>query len=135
MSQDATSCAPSAATAPCSLQNAARRSGAQLTELVRLDHGLERAAFELEEADDEREPPVDEHVALQPRDTQLAICRSHHREVAALDRKPAAGHELDAAARHAPEAVLDHRHGVRRPGERRDVGLGEVKGHPPSVGP
>ena len=110
-------------------RDAAGGSGAQLAELVGLDHGQQRPVLEPEEADDEGELAADDRVALQPGDAELAVGSGHDGEVAAVDGEAPPWHHLDRARGEAAEAVLDHGHDVGRLGEPGDIGFGEIERH------
>jgi hypothetical protein len=114
-------------------RHAARRPRSHLAEPVRRDHGGERPVGEIEQADDEREPALDDRVALETGHPETAVRGRHDREVAAFDREPATRHELDLPGRHPPEAVLDHRHRVARRDERCNVVLGQPERHAPTL--
>ena len=78
-----------------------------LAQPVGRDRRDERPVAQVEEADDEREAPLDDRVALEPGDAEPAVGGRHHREVPALDGEAPARHQLDLAGGHPPEAILD----------------------------
>ena len=121
----------------------ARGACPHLAQPVGGDHRDERPVREVEQADDELDPALHEEVALQPGNAEAAVGGGHHGEIAALDREAAPRHQLDLPCRHAPEAVLDHRHRLarrherpRRPPRRARAASGRVYGAvPPAVAP
>ena len=61
-------------------RDAARSAGAELPELVRLDHAGELRRLCVEEQDDKRRPARQPGVGFHSRETKLAIDRRHHGE-------------------------------------------------------
>ena len=105
-------------------RDAARRTGAQLAELVRLEHRDELRRVGAEEEDDEARAVAEARVDLRSRVAELEIGGGHDRERSFLEPEPVARPVLDAARRHAPEAGLDRLHCVGRREELGDVLLG-----------
>ncbi len=108
----------------------ARGAGAQLAELVRVDHGDELRRVGAEEQHLEARAGAEAGVDLRARVAELEVGRGHHRERALLEPEPVAGPVLDRARRHAAGST-PRRHSTASAGESSccDVGLGEVQGH------
>ncbi len=110
-------------------RDAAGRTGAQLAELVRLDHGNELVRCGAEEQHDEVRAASTGRVDLRAGEAELEIRRGHHRERAVVEPEPVARPVLDRAGRQPPEARLDRVDGLVRRQQRIDVGLGEIERH------
>ncbi len=109
--------------------HARRRAGAELPELVGLDHRLEPRFLEREEHDDERCAHGCPRVRLQPRVPELAVDARHHRELAVVERQPFARPVVDRAARLPVERLLDGRERVGGREQLGDLGLAQVERH------
>ena len=110
-------------------RNAARRSGAQLPELVGLDHARDLGLLGVEEDDDEGRPLLEPRVRLQPGEPELVVDRGHQREQPALDLGAPARQVLDLSGRQPAKGAFD---GLERVGGRQqlgDLGLGQVERH------
>ena len=112
---------------PCG--DPARRAGAQLAELVRVDHGDELRRVGTEEQDHKAGALAEAGVDLRAREHELEVDGGHHGERPVLEPQPVARPVLDPARGHAAEARLDRLDGVRRGEEPGDVGLGQVERH------
>jgi hypothetical protein len=109
--------------------DAARGPGPELPHLVRLDHGRELRAREVEEHDDERRAAREPSVGLDPREPELTIGGGHVCEHTVLDRDPRSRPVLDDAAREPDEARLDRVERLARREQLRDLCLGQVERH------
>ena len=92
----------------------ARRAGAQLAELVGLEHRDELGRVGAEEEDDEARAVAEAGVDLRARVAELEVGGGHDRERALLEPEPVARPVLDAPGRQPPEARLDRLDRVRR---------------------
>ena len=110
-------------------RDAARRTGAQLAELVRLEHRDELRGVGAEEEDDEARTLAEAGVDLRACVAELEVGGSHDGERTAFQPQAIPGPVLDAASRHPAEARLDRFHGVGRRQELGDVLLREIEGH------
>ncbi len=109
--------------------DAARRAGAELAELVRLDHRDELGRVGAEEENDEARAVAEAGVDLRAGVAELEIGRRHHGKRSLLQPEPVARPVLDRAGRHAPEARLDRLHRIGRREELGDFRLGDKEGH------
>ena len=107
--------------------HAAGRAGAQLPQLVRLDHPGELPLAEVEEDDDEPRPVRAPQVGLEPRETQLLVHRGHDRQAALARRRTRPGPVRDRCAAHPLEARFDRRQRICRRQELSDLGFGQVE--------
>ena len=91
-------------------------TGATLAERIGLDHSIQPAALELEQADDERGLAAHDRVRLQAREAELAVDRRHDRKRAVVESDPASRHVLDRARREPPASSIT---GTASPGVSR----------------
>ncbi len=110
-------------------RDAARRTRAQLAELVRLEHRDELGRVGAEEEDGEARTVAEAGVDLRACVAELEVGGGHDRERSLLEPEPVARTVLDAPRSHPPEARLDRVDGVGRREQLRHVGLGQIQRH------
>ena len=110
-------------------RDAARRTGAQLAQLVGLDDRDELGRGGAEEEDGEACALTEAGVDLRARVTELEVCGGHDGERTAVEPQAVPRPVLHGPRRHAAETRFDRLDRVRRCQQLRDVRLGQIERH------
>src|SRR5207247_2976023 len=111
----------------------ARRSGAEASELVPLDHGNELRPVHGEEGDDEYCAFCESRIRLDARVAELAIRGGHVGKATLGELEPPARRDLDGTDGHPDERRFNGLHGVCWSKQLLHVAFGQVERHTISV--